>query len=75
MEGLTEGRMVHFVLNDHTHRPAVVVEVQNNRDGLVELFVMLALNDTADADRSMNAFNVQYDSTFRVGTWHWIERA
>lgn len=27
MEGLTEGRMVHFVMPDGTHRPAVVVQV------------------------------------------------
>lgn len=27
MEGLTEGRIVHFVLDDTEHRPAIVVRV------------------------------------------------
>lgn len=27
MEGLTEGRMVHFVLDENEHRPAVIVKV------------------------------------------------
>ncbi len=27
MEGLTEGRIVHFVMPSHEHRPAIVVKV------------------------------------------------
>lgn len=39
MEGLTEGRMVHYVMPDGTHAPAVVVKVWNKDNGLVNLSV------------------------------------
>ena len=33
MVGLTEGRMVHFVLDETEHRPAIVVKVWRKADG------------------------------------------
>jgi hypothetical protein len=34
MEGLTEGRVVHFVMPDGTHRPAIIVQVWSRETGL-----------------------------------------
>lgn len=46
MEGLTEGRMVHFVMQNGEHRPAVVVKVWNT-DGTANLQVWTdGANDT-----------------------------
>jgi hypothetical protein len=39
MDGLTEGRMVHFVMPDGTHAPAIVVKVWN-ASGLTNLQVI-----------------------------------
>ena len=46
MEGLTEGRMVHFVMPNGAHRPAVIVCVQEHGQGIVNLQVFTdGLND------------------------------
>lgn len=55
MEGLTEGRMVHFVMPDGQHRPAVVVrvwrEVVSACEGYVNLQVFTdSSNDILDDD-------------------------
>jgi hypothetical protein len=39
MDGLTEGRIVHFVMPDDEHRPAIVVKVWNKETGYVNLQV------------------------------------
>lgn len=39
MEGLTEGRFVHFVLPNGEHRPALVVRVWNKDTGYINLQV------------------------------------
>ena len=78
MDGLTEGRMCHFVMPDGQHRPAVVVRVWGNPEhceGYVNLQVFTdGKNDGAE--------NVEWqpsicydDETKAPGTWHWIERA
>ena len=77
MQGLTEGRIVHFVLPDGQHRAALVSRVWND-DGVVNLHVFV---DQAN-DRQIKADNgilLQTSVTFseepQPGTWHWIERA
>jgi hypothetical protein len=37
MDGLTEGRIVHFVLAENEHRPAIVVKVWRNYNEAGEL--------------------------------------
>ena len=43
MDGLTEGRIVHYVLNDGRskgeHRPAIIVSVWDQRSGSVNMTV------------------------------------
>lgn len=45
MEGLTEGRIVHYVLPDGNHegehRPAIIVKVWNKTTGYVNLQVFV----------------------------------
>jgi hypothetical protein len=91
MEGLTEGRMVHFVLPNGEHRPAVVVKVWNTNggcEGYVNLQVFLdGYNDfgasepqsvswAMDCDRGMAwVTSVCYSLEPKKRTWHWIEKA
>lgn len=75
MEGLTVGRMVHYVAYGTPkgeylpeHRAAVVTAVEDQENGIVSLAV---LNPTG------LFFNqhLKYDAEGASGTWHWIERA
>lgn len=88
MEGLTEGRIVHFVL-DHgrsmnEHRPAMVVKVwgpeSGYEDGVVNLNVFTDhtndfLPNTPGSGGLMWKTSVHYSEEKKTGTWHWIEKA
>lgn len=87
MEGLTEGRIVHFVLPDGPHagehRPAVVVKVWRRGDGSPPdngysnlLVFMDGTNDGAQFSGYVNRqTSIEYSEEPRPRTWHWIERA
>lgn len=85
MDGLTEGRMVHYVLphgrSQGEHRPAIVVKLcppeWNYHEGTVQLQVFT--DGTNDGEQYASgmcwATSVQYSESKEPGTWHWIERA
>lgn len=82
MDGLIEGRVVHFVLADGPrageHRAADVVRVEDAVEGRVNLHVKLdgiLDSDSGVAPVIRHVRNVPYDAQMRPGTWHWIERA
>lgn len=88
MEGLTEGRIVHFVMSSGEHRPAIVVKVwriSGACEGYSNLIVFV--DGTNDVKRSSEDTNKDIihtiwetsicfnDAEKPVGTWHWIEKA
>jgi hypothetical protein len=86
MEGLTEGRIVHYVLESGRskgeHRPAIVVRDWKQENGLVQLQVFTdGTNDLiADFDGAVGKnvvwrTSVHYSEAKEPGTWHWIEKA
>lgn len=88
MDGLTEGRIVHFVLPNGEHRPAMVVRVfrQDDKapaDGKCNLQVFLdGTNDTRTlvepgmvSGFTLWATSKICDPSGAPGTWHWIEKA
>ncbi len=89
MEGLTEGRIVHFVMPNGDHRPAIVVKVWSKENGNSNLQVFTDGNNDAHAVVSTNfaatsqvkaglwwRTSVPFDEQDKVpGTWHWIEKA
>lgn len=88
MDGLTEGRLVHYVMPDGQHRPAMVVKVWNKQDGYINLQVFTdGSNDTMIPDEWENSkpaiasgiwwrTSILPDETDKaIGTWHWIEKA
>jgi hypothetical protein len=72
MEGLTEGRMVHFVARDGMHRSAVITHVWNKETGMINLFVF---PDGSHSIESTTPTSISFDATGAVNTWHWIEKA
>lgn len=86
MEGLTEGRIVHYVLpegrHEGEHRPAIVVKVWRNvngkaaENGCCQLQVFMdGSNDGMSAfDSTIWKTSVLHDAEDSPNTWHWIER-
>ncbi len=83
MDGLTEGRIVHYVMNtkqgDQQHRPAIITRVWDKSFGTVNLTVFTDWEN--DIEKSSTQFglvwatSVRYSEDKENGTWHWIEKA
>ena len=84
MDGLTEGRIVHYVLesgrSQGEHRPAIVVKVwpqyAESHPGMVQLQVFT--DQTNDGFDTGTIWRTSIHPDFedkKPGTWHWIERA
>lgn len=73
MEGLTEGRIVHFVVSDIQHRAAIIVNIKDREQGIIDLFVFSMPQD------ERGGFFMYLDATYSainlINTWHWIEKA
>lgn len=91
MDGLTEGRMVHYVLstsdpspvrpqrNVGEHRPAIITKVWGPT-GTVNLQVITDSDEQQYSNDQrpplMWKTSVAFDETEKKpGTWHWIEKA
>lgn len=83
MEGLTEGRIVHFVAPNGQHRPAIVVRVWDKIAGYVQLQVFTDGSNDGEWGKPGVVWetSVNYaeptadDESVKLRTWHWIERA
>jgi len=87
MDGLTEGRIVHYVIRENEHRPAIVVKVWNN-NGTANLTVFsdwsndsqyIPNHQESEFAKQMArgvfwATSVNYSETKVPSTWHWIEK-
>jgi hypothetical protein len=86
MEGLTEGRMVHYVLSSGKHRPAIVTKVWRLTDsggsepilkvpenGMSNMMVFCDPGD--DGSGPQYSTSVIYSENPMPNTWHWIEKA
>lgn len=89
MDGLTEGRIVHFVMPNGEHRPAMVVKVWSKEVGRCNLQVFTDGNNDAQVVVASNfaatsqvksglwwQTSIAFDDQDKApGTWHWIEKA
>lgn len=71
LEGLTPGRMVHYIDEGARHRAAIITWIWNE-DGTVNLFVP---DDGVAPLPSPVVRSVRYDEGLQPLTWHFIERA
>lgn len=75
MDGLTVGRMVHYVAygtpggeyQAGAHRAAIVAEVKDKDKGIC---VLMVINPTG-----VHWNTAPYSEEIKPGTWHWIEKA
>jgi hypothetical protein len=70
MEGLTPGRIVHFVMPSGEHYASIVTEVLDALQGIVRLTAFYP----NEMPRPL-AIPVRYSAEKDVATWHWIEKA
>lgn len=81
LSGLTEGRIVHFVMGDGTepwkHRPAIVVNAHPGHErGVVNLVVYAdGKHDIPDGPFVFHKDNIPYSEEKIPSTWHWPEKA
>lgn len=89
MKDLTEGSIVHYVLPNGEHRPAIVVRDWSNKpiygqdDGVVNLCVFTdgsndkgAVYGNVSEQGLLWATSVHHDPAGNMHhTWHWIEKA
>ena len=73
MEGLTEGRIVHYVdLFEGKHRSAVITHVWNKETGMVNVYVF---PDGSYPTGQLTPTSILFDANTSKNTWHWIEKA
>lgn len=78
ISGLTEGRTVHYVLDEGRskgeHRPAVVVHVFDRENGTSNLHVHVdGANDDYHNEFLISRTSVLHSDGKEPGTWHFIE--
>lgn len=80
MEGISEGRIVHYVLEDGRsfgeHRGAIIVKNWGGPKGTVNLSVFTDHSNDGDTYASGLVWKTSrmYDEAGAPGTWHWPER-
>lgn len=87
IQGFTEGRVVHYVLPNGEHRPAIIVRAWNKEhsengcanlqvllDGTNDLYSNSNLLNREDVDRGVKWItSALMDEAKIPGTWHWVE--
>jgi hypothetical protein len=73
MEGLTEGRIVHFVMPDGKHAPAMIVKVWNQDSGMSNLQVFTdgsnALPHTPEEKEKFGNFGIDLKEVSHGHIW------
>jgi hypothetical protein len=74
MDGLTEGRICHYVAYNNRHLAAIVI---GHEDIHANLAVFSDMKNVAGNVNFGLQFqqSVQYSEAKEPGTWHWIEKA
>ncbi len=83
INGLTEGRIVRYVLANGAHRPGIVVRDWKQDNGLVNLVVFLDGSNDSGATANPNpnsplmiwATSAHFSAEGKeLHTWHWPEK-
>ena len=91
MEGVANGRIIHYVLKNGKHRPAIIVQEWDEGGGAIGLInVVVFLDGTNDLDRTGDVAefssaeierctawrtSIHFSATKEPGTWHWPEKS
>jgi hypothetical protein len=84
INGLIEGRIIHYVLSNNEHRPGIITKVYDKNLGMCNVQIFLdvvtdnQLSEFSDNDMSIGLSYKSHryydDTNKRPGTWHFIER-
>ncbi len=78
MQGVSEGRVVHYVLDSGPyrgqHRAALIVRVWNPGTGMVNLTVFPDWDNDHASTGMFWATSVPYSEEHEERSWHWPER-
>ena len=76
MNGLIEGRIVHYTAYNNRNLAAMVIGVGDFEKGMVDLVVYTNMESVAGKKNFGVQFHqdVVYSEIPKPGTWHWIER-
>jgi hypothetical protein len=81
MEGLIEGRMVHYVAYNNRHLAAIVIgtgvpDIELPGSNPVDLTVFTNMRNVSGNKNYGIQFHtdILFDEDKKPGTWHWIER-
>ena len=75
MEGLTEGRMVHYVAYNNRHLAGIII---GHNDGInADLAIFTNMSNVNGVKNFGLQFHqdIAYSEAKEPGTWHWIEPA
>lgn len=79
MPGLTEGRIVHYVLPDGPyageHRPAIIVRVWNHSTGYCNLTLFPDWQNDGYQHGVEWKTSIDYSAEPKPNTWHFVEKA
>ena len=89
MEGVTEGRIVHYIKPDwdtkgpgdfvegqeYRHLPAIIVRVWDKERGYVNLQVFTDGSNDGYNGNVVWKTSIEYSEEPKPNTWHWPERA
>jgi len=74
MDKPSVGRIVHYVLHEGRHLPAIITDVNETED-TVNLFVFWDPLVPRRYDLEKGAVDCKFDkNSVTTGTWHWPER-
>ena len=71
MNGLSIGRMVHFVNKEGHHRPAIVIEVVDQVKGVANLQVFNAKKRSVR--NTSHEMKRKFSEEHLINTWHWMD--
>lgn len=76
MEGLIEGRVVHYVAYNGRHLAAMIIGCEPEEGTLVDLVVFTNMTNVNGEKNFGIQFHqcIPFAESSTPGTWHWIER-
>lgn len=74
MDGLTEGRMCHYVAYNNRHLASIVIGFKDDKADLAVFTNMSNVNGVKNFGLQFHQ-EIAYSETKEPGTWHWIEKA
>ena len=74
MDGLTEGRMAHYVAYNNRHLVSIVIGVNGTKADLAVFTNMSNVNGVKNFGLQFHQ-DIEFSQEPKPGTWHWIEKA